>query len=373
MPGISRLFARWRTLATGTVRAPGCAGSAATPADGGSTANRAAAACSRRTVRPRERVSATGRRPVTARHRAACTGAFALACALAGVAAAAGPPAIGLAGRVGHPGLGELSGLARSDAHPGIFWAHNDSGNGPHVFALRADGSVHVPSFHEGGPATWPGTQVLDADNVDWEDIAIAGGVLYIAEMGNNFNARRDLGIYVVNEPDPDTGALRALRFLPVRYPEQSTYPAARWEFDCEALFVDGDALYLLTKHRHTGQPRGFRPGSHLYRTRGAASDRENVLERVSTHPDLLAVTAADLSPDGSKLAVLTYEKVWLFERPAGGGDDWFAGRARTAPMPVPESLPAEAIAWIDDATLLIGSENRNLYRARIDAFTPVR
>ena len=37
--------------------------------------------------------------------------------------------------------LRELSGFAASRIHPGIFWAHNDSGNAPALYALRADGS----------------------------------------------------------------------------------------------------------------------------------------------------------------------------------------------------------------------------------------
>ena len=33
--------------------------------------------------------------------------------------------------------LDELSGLAASHAHPGIYWANNDSGNGAALFAIR--------------------------------------------------------------------------------------------------------------------------------------------------------------------------------------------------------------------------------------------
>lgn len=289
--------------------------------------------------------------------------------------AAAGPAnarqQLDAASRIEHAPLNELSGLARSSTYPGVFWGHNDSGSGPALFALKADGSVHVPAFHQASAGAWPGTLVLDADNVDWEDIAIADGVLYIAEMGNNYNARRDLGVYVVNEPNPDTSSIRALRFYPVVYPEQKTFPADRWEYDCEALFVDASTLYFLTKHRRAGEPEGWLPGSHLYRLRAPAVDRENALERLSTHPGIRLATAADLSPDGSKLAVLTYEHVWVFDRPADGSDDWFKGSAVRLAMPIPASLPAEAIAWIDDQSLLIGSENRNLYRASLADFAP--
>ena len=54
----------------------------------------------------------------------------------------------------------EASGIVKSRRHPGIFWVHNDSGNAPLLFAIRADGQI-VRQFR------------LDVPNIDWEDIAI--------------------------------------------------------------------------------------------------------------------------------------------------------------------------------------------------------
>jgi hypothetical protein len=38
--------------------------------------------------------------------------------------------------------LPELSGMAASRRHPGVLWAHNDSGNDAEVFAVRETGEV---------------------------------------------------------------------------------------------------------------------------------------------------------------------------------------------------------------------------------------
>jgi len=273
------------------------------------------------------------------------------------------------AGRVTHPRLDELSGLVRSATHPGIYWAHNDGGHEPSVFALHADGSVHVPDSYEGRKA-WPGTRILGASNVDWEDIALADGVLYLADVGNNGNERRDLGVYAVSEPSPDAAAVRALRFIPIVYPEQTSFPATRWEFDCEAVFADRGALYFLTKHRRAGHPGRGVDGSHLYRLRSFDAERQNPLERVSTHPRIRSATGADLSPNGARLAVLTKARAWIFERPAHG-DDWLAGKASAIELPRAGALQAEAIAWIDDATLLVGSEDRTLLRVAVPDVAP--
>ena len=53
------------------------------------------------------------------------------------------------------------------------------------------------------GKPPYPGVRLDGAANFDWEDIAIDGETLYVPDMGNNGNARRDLGVYVLPEPNP--------------------------------------------------------------------------------------------------------------------------------------------------------------------------
>lgn len=57
--------------------------------------------------------------------------------------------------------LPELSGLAASRRWPGVYWAHNDSGDGPRLFAFNRRGQVIARIEVEG------------AEAVDWEDIAL--------------------------------------------------------------------------------------------------------------------------------------------------------------------------------------------------------
>ncbi len=105
------------------------------------------------------------------------------------------------------------------------------------------------------------GVRVDMAANFDWEDIAIDGISLYIADVGNNGNARRDLGVYVLTEPNPEAvDRTRTRKWLPVAYPDQDTFrrPAA---LDCEAVFVFGGKLHFLTKHRAS---RHRHPGDRL-------------------------------------------------------------------------------------------------------------
>ena len=63
-------------------------------------------------------------------------------------------------GRLDEKLIPEASGIVKSRRHSGIFWVHNDSGNPPLLFAIRADGRI-VRQFR------------LAIPNIDWEDIAI--------------------------------------------------------------------------------------------------------------------------------------------------------------------------------------------------------
>ena len=138
-----------------------------------------------------------------------------------------------------HGPLKEVSGITRS-SYAGVFWVHNDSGDEARIFAINLDGEPVIPPFMRPRfvDRVWPGVAVLNAWNVDWEDITFANGRLFIAEMGNNGNARRDLGVYELAEPNPcAVDRTRAVRFLPVRYPDQNAYPGVNWQFDCEAFW----------------------------------------------------------------------------------------------------------------------------------------
>jgi hypothetical protein len=302
--------------------------------------------------------------------------------ARAPAAAVGAAPGIEVIGRMEHAPLVEVSGIARSERYPGTYWVHNDSGDEARIFAVDARGRVLFPPsaaerYHGetrvAGRAPWPGVSIANASNVDWEDIDLSDGRLFIADVGNNDNARRDLGIYVVDEPDPRTASRAdAAKFLPVRYPEQQSFPPQdTWFYDCEAAFVDDGKVYLLTRHRRAGEQLGFVDGTRLYRLDTAFTDRQNVLTLVGSREDLLAVSAADLSPDGRMLAVLSYAALWVFERPAQG-DRWLSGPARRLALPIGQTKQAEAVCWDDATTLRVANEQRKLFRIPLSALEPV-
>lgn len=265
--------------------------------------------------------------------------------------------------------LEELSGLAVSRTYPGIVWGHGDSGQPPVLWALDLKrGELAFPpylakKFDDG--ASWPGLTLEGASNIDWEDLTTLNGWLYLGEFGNNGNARRDLGLWALPEPNPRaTERQRPAFFLPFHYPEQQRFPAEAWVFDAEALFADSErnALYLITKHRKAGDVRRFIPGAKLYRIPlDGAGRASTALTLVDQHEEMTAATAAELSPSGAWLAVLTYRTLWLFPRPPAG-EQWLSGPAYSRPLPFLETRQAEALSWRDDTTLLLGNEEGRLW-----------
>src|SRR5262249_3978534 len=96
-------------------------------------------------------------------------------------------------GRVSEPALRELSGLAASRVHAGVYYAHNDSGDRARVVALDARGSALGEFRLAGATAT------------DWEDIAVGpcprGSCVYLADTGDNDANRPEIALYRVEEP----------------------------------------------------------------------------------------------------------------------------------------------------------------------------
>src|SRR4029077_13252980 len=89
--------------------------------------------------------------------------------------------------------LPELSALAASRTHPGILYAHNDSGDTARFFAIDDTAQITAEMDLTGATA------------VDWEDIAVgpcpsgAGGSL--GDLGDSGMSRAGYTIYRVAEP----------------------------------------------------------------------------------------------------------------------------------------------------------------------------
>lgn len=262
-------------------------------------------------------------------------------------------------GRFDSKAIDECSGITASARTPGLFWTHNDSGDDARLFPVSRDGKLRHGSVND----PHAGLYIVDAMNVDWEDITSDGkGRLIIADTGNNLNTRRDLTLYYIDEPTPgETTALSGTRAVTVHFPDQAGLPPKKKNFDCEALFHFRGKAHLLTKHRSD-------KWTTLYRLDDPHPERSNPLTPLARFHARGMVTAAETSPDGSQVAVLAYTHLWVFKPAPEGG--LFEGEAHWLPI---RAGQAEALCWDGPDTLLLANEAGRLFRVPLDALSRVR
>ena len=256
---------------------------------------------------------------------------------------------------VSDDGVVELSGLARSSLDPSLLWGHNDSGSGAIVHAIGVDGTARGR------------VELAGIDAVDPEDIAAAGGFLYLGDIGDNNSARQTVAVHRFAEPAPDAAQVTDVETIILRYPDGA--------HDAEALLVDPRSGELVIVTKAVGLDLGAENlvgpapapiytaeppfGSGPITLTRAGSVALDDLADWSTGPTPAGVidefglggvaTAADISPDGDVVAVRTYETVWLFDR---GPDQSVADALSGVPCEAP-TLPeaqGEALAFLDDS-----------------------
>ena len=242
--------------------------------------------------------------------------------------------------------LAEISGMAASRRHPGVFWVHNDSGDEPVLHAIDRSGRLRAS------------LQLDGVQHIDWEDIASyrheGRDRLVIADTGDNGGLRDTVQLIVLDEPARLRDArVRPAWTVPVRWPDGPR--------DCEALAVDsasGTAL-LVSKKRvppelfavSLAPPADSRPrtATRLGTLAGIAQPSPDDLQRSPRFGRYRAqITAADLGPDGRTLLVLNYLTGHLYTR--RDGEPWAKAVARPpVPLPYPWLAQAEAATFDPD------------------------
>ncbi len=241
--------------------------------------------------------------------------------------------------RLDHGRIPEASGVVASLRHPGVFWVHNDSGNPPLLFAVRADGRI-VGQFRVG------------AANVDWEDLVLDDqGRLYLGDIGNNGGRLPLRAIYRLDEPDPSRAADRPLAVTLATF---YTPTSATGRFDSEAMILNGHEMILIAKSHDGLEAELFAvpldPPAPVIRPA-----RPRPLGRLAKFTE--PVTGAGASRDGALLAVCSGSVARVYSR------------TPERPWPllgeVRYNAPAvEGIAW-DGLDLVLVAEGGPMYRIR--------
>jgi hypothetical protein len=258
-------------------------------------------------------------------------------------------------GRFGAAGITESSGVVVSRRHAGVLWTHNDSGDGPWLYAVDSTGR-RLAAF-----------RVRDAAVVDWEDLALGpcprtgqrdADCLYVGDIGDNAGRRPFVTLYVVREPDPATtghsGETGPARALQIRY--------ADGPHDAEALVVDPDgSVGIITKGRGGPILRYTIPAG-VFRRESVTVQAVDTLAITAPLAFGRWVTGAAIAPSGTLAVVRTYTDLHLYAvhggrwtpepgrchlglaEPQGEGVDFVDERTRTFVLTSERGIAAEGV-----------------------------
>ncbi|MEU8589066.1 WD40 repeat domain-containing protein [Streptomyces sp. NPDC048664] len=225
------------------------------------------------------------------------------------------------------PRVTESSGLAASRLHPGIYWTHNDSDDGPYLYAVDSRTGRTVATVTLSGIGRPRDVEAISMgpDNQ-----------LYVGDIGDNFHGRWPY-VWIYKLPEPKVlrnQTIRATQYV-VKYADGPR--------DAESLVVHPRTgrVYIIDKNED---------GGHLYEGPATLSTSGSNIFRPVAAVDLWATDAA-FSPDGRQLAVRGYF--------GGIAYDWNGGRIRKqGRLEVPLQQQGESLTYtVDGTTLLYGTE----------------
>ena len=275
-------------------------------------------------------------------------------------------PASTVVGRLQNATIDEASGLARSQRYPDVFWVAND--DGPSVL-YAIDGTGRDLGRVE----------IKDASNRDWEDLAsfTLDGVPYLvaADIGDNDGVRKDVRLYIIEEPEAGDDKVKP------EWRIEFTYPEGPRDAESIAVDVENERVLVLTKRDvpallyalplQPGTKKRIdaeRLGVVASLPQPSRSDLEFATRANTWH---WQPTSMDISDDGAQAIVLTYGGVFLYPRAAG--QDWLEA-LQQPPRVVSRSAnrQAESIAF-DPAgdTVFITIEQRNAPLFRLPVSQP--
>jgi hypothetical protein len=248
----------------------------------------------------------------------------------------------------------EASGIAIGRRSPGVVYVQNDSGDTNRFFALDARTGTTAATV-----------SVAGAENVDWEDIAVAPSAagtssVWLGDIGDNDAQRAEVRIYRVPEPRIRPGERDAVVRTPRATVWRLRYPDGPANAEALAVTPRGVA-YVITK-----STLGH---SSVYRV-PAKPDRQHVqtllpvgaiqlVPHGTANPfgvaGELAVTGGAFSPDGRLFAVRTYAAAYVWS--VHDGD--LAAALRNAPrrITLPRQPQGEGIALTGRGSALVDSE----------------
>lgn len=244
--------------------------------------------------------------------------------------------------------LSESSGLIY---YNNLFWTFNDSGGDNIIYGFNKRGEIQKE------------VEIVNADNIDWEDIAQDDKYIYVGDFGNNSGTRKNLGIYKVNKEEIETGNGYQVNGEEIRfsYQNQTEFDFKLYSniFDCEAITGFDDKLFLFSKNWVNQKTSVY----ELPKNKG-----EYILNPVDSFDVNGLITGADISPDKTTLALVGYRNFIPILRLFTQIQDhqFFKGDKIFIEMDSIVGAQTEGICFLGNDTLLISCERTSEFEQQV-------
>ena len=250
--------------------------------------------------------------------------------------------------------LTESSGIAASRCQSDVLWTHNDSDDGPYIFAFKPTGE---------NLGTW---KVQKSENKDWEDIAAYKDkngkcFIYIGDIGDNDLQFGDHTVYRIAEPIIQSSDAKSDRKNPLATaPAEAVrfkYPDMRQNAETMMVQPMTGSIYVLTKR--------FAGPSGVYRIKpdfgNPEAQKAQIIAEVSVPsiPNGL-LTGGDISPDGKRVILCDYTQGYEYTLPdnAVNLDEIWVQKPEVVDLG--ERKQGEAVCYsVDGSSLFATSEGK--------------
>jgi hypothetical protein len=252
-------------------------------------------------------------------------------------------------GKIASDKVIESSGIAASRCQPGVYWTHNDSGNGPYLYAVNLKGD---------DLGTW---KVPNATNEDWEDIAEfkdSSGkcFVYVADIGDNKDRRTDHTIYRI--PEPQTGSASAGKDNVTDNAEAIKFRYADTNHNAETMMVHPTtgSIYVLTKR--TDGPSGVYKITSTVGSDGVFTADKIAEISVPNIPNGL-LTGGDIAPDATRAVICDYSGGYELRLRPGDANFDDVWKQKPEPVDLGKLDQGEAIAYSADGNSIIATSEK--------------
>ena len=247
--------------------------------------------------------------------------------------------------------LSETSGIINFD---GKIITHNDSGGEAALYEIDiVNGKVKRT------------VNIKNAKNIDWEDIAQDDFFIYICDIGNNSNTRKDQTIYKISKLDYLNNKEVIAEKIEISFIEQTDFTRSnkKTNFDAEAVVNVGDNLFLFTKNWGDQKTSVYK----VPKEKGIYK-----LKRISSFNIKGLITGADYSKSKNTIVLTGYNNFlpFIVKITSFNNMDPLSGKIEKTGINVSGSLQIEGIAANPDGSFYLSAEEMTGFTAMLYKLT---